>query len=270
MKNEIDTLKPDIMSQRPIVLAVETSSRIGSVALALGGEILAETLFSTPLMHSAEIFPAITALLKRAKLKPGQIEHVYISAGPGSFTGLRIAVTLAKIMHLANAVKVIAVDTLDVIAYNVVDYIGENVDTNRQSGKSKDSVEKIAIILDAKRGQFFTAVYNCCFYEADLQNAVFCKHFKKASPDSLMSASEVIAEFAEMGKPIWLLGDGLVYHKDKFKSQGVCFFEQKYWSPRANKVHRLGWQLAGKGMFTDPVDLKPLYLRRPDVKIRPQ
>ena len=103
----------------PLILAVETSGRLGSVALAQGDKLLSETSFSGPMRHSAEIFPAITDLLSKFDKKPDQIEQVYISAGPGSFTGLRIAVTFAKTLALANGAKIVAVDTLDVIAANV-------------------------------------------------------------------------------------------------------------------------------------------------------
>jgi tRNA threonylcarbamoyladenosine biosynthesis protein TsaB len=114
------------MAQKPLILAVETSSRIGSVAIALGEQILAEAAFSGPMRHSAELFPAIRSLLERFSRKPQEIDHIYISVGPGSFTGLRIAVTMAKAMHLANPpqrTKIIAVDTRDVIAANAIDYI---------------------------------------------------------------------------------------------------------------------------------------------------
>ena len=84
------------------------------------------------------------------KMSPEEIEQIYISVGPGSFTGLRIAVTLAKTMHLASAAKIVAVDTLDVIAANINDYIKE---------QTNGFPEKIATIIDAKRGQFFIAVY---------------------------------------------------------------------------------------------------------------
>jgi tRNA threonylcarbamoyladenosine biosynthesis protein TsaB len=109
------------MSQNPLILAVETSSRVGSVAIATGEKILKELIFSGQMRHSAEIFPAILTLLQFIGRKPHNIDHIYISNGPGSFTGLRIAATFAKTMHLANRTKVIAVDTLDVIASNMVD-----------------------------------------------------------------------------------------------------------------------------------------------------
>ncbi len=258
------------MRQEPFILAVETSSRIGSVAIALGGKILAETVFSCPMMHSAEIFPAIIALLERVRRRPDQIEHIYISGGPGSFTGLRIATTLVKAMHLANSTKVVAVDTLDVIACNTIDYFKGEMSKMSRSEHSEASNVKIATVIDAKRGQFFIAVYNRLLNEDDAQYTVFDKQYEKILPDSLMSASEFLAQFAGMDKPIWLLGDGLVYHKDKYKAEGVFFLDEKYWSPRANKVHMLGWQMAQQSRFADPIKLTPFYLSRPDVKIKPR
>ena len=267
------------MIQKPLILAVETSSRIGSVAIAIGEKILAETVFSGPLRHSAEIFPAIGDLLGRFSYKSSQIEHVYISSGPGSFTGLRIATTFAKTMHLANAVKIISVDTLDVIAANANDYIKEQntaitCHSEREGPlapsevEGQESPEKIATILDAKRGQFFIAVYERKTKEQ--QPVVRYGSWKKVLPDSLMTASQFLARFACREKPIWLLGDGLVYYKDKFQAEGIDFLDEKYWSPRAGKVHMLGWQMALKEEFADPLMLIPSYLRKPDVKIKPR
>ena len=107
------------MIPKPLILAVETSGRAGSAAIAIGEQILAEAAFSGPMRHSAEIFPTVSALLKDLGRKPKEIEHIYISIGPGSFTGLRIAVTIAKTFNLANNAKIVPVDTLDVIAANV-------------------------------------------------------------------------------------------------------------------------------------------------------
>jgi tRNA threonylcarbamoyladenosine biosynthesis protein TsaB len=238
------------MAQKPLILAVETSSRIGSVAIALGNRILAETIFSGPMRHSAELFPAIRSLLDRFSRKPPEIEHIYISVGPGSFTGLRIAVTLAKAMHLANAVKIVAVDTLDVIAANAADYTDEK----------NTELDKIATILDAKRGQFFIAVYQLT---SDGSR-------KKTLPDSLMTAQQFLDKFAAADQHVWLLGDGLVYYKDKFKANGVRFLDEKYWSPRAAKVHLLGYEMSLTGQFADPLKLQPAYLRCPDVKVKPR
>ena len=254
------------MTQKPLILAVETSGRLGSVALATGQKILADADFSAPMRHSAEIFPAIANLLGRFDRKPKEIEHIYISVGPGSFTGLRIAATLAKTMHLANAAKIVAVDTLDVIAANAIDLTIENTlrSSNHETQNTKH--ETIAAILDAKRGQFFIAVYQrTTNHEPQTTNHGI---WKKIIPDSLMTAPQFLDRFACKEEPVWLLGEALVYCKDEFKAEGIRFLDKRYWTPRAEKVHLLGWKKAQQGQFADPFTLTPTYLRRPDVKLK--
>jgi tRNA threonylcarbamoyladenosine biosynthesis protein TsaB len=245
------------MRPKPLILAVETSGRTGSVAIALGEQMLSEAHFPGPMRHSAEIFPAVQELLKRFSRKPREIEHIYISVGPGSFTGLRIAVALAKIMHLANATKTIAVDTLDVIAANVTDYIKDlsSIAPAKEEERVKD-LTKIATILDAKRGQFFIAAYE------NKQG-----RWEKTMPDCLMTAEQFLENFAGSFQTIWLLGEGLVFYKDKFKADGIRFLDEKYWNPRAEKVYKLGWQKALAGQFADPLTLQPTYLRKPDIGV---
>jgi tRNA threonylcarbamoyladenosine biosynthesis protein TsaB len=256
------------MRPKPLILAVETSGRTGSVAIALGEQILSETHFSGPMKHSAEIFPAVHKLLERFGRKPKEIEHIYISVGPGSFTGLRIAVALAKTMYLANAAKIIAVDTLDVIASNATDYIKDSssvahlsaVALAKAEAKEEEKVKdltKIATILDAKRGQFFIATYK------NKQG-----QWKKTTPDCLMTAGQFIENCGGKSRPVWLLGEGLVFYKDKFKADGIRFLNERYWNPRAEKVHLLGWQKALAGQFADPLTLQPTYLRKPDIGVR--
>ena len=253
------------MTKKPYILAVETSSRIGSVVIALGEKILGETVFSAPLRHSAEIFPAVRGLLDRFDLQPGDIEHVYVSGGPGSFTGLRIATTLAKTMQLANAAKIVTVDTLDVVAANVINLTNEEKFSVSNHKLPAMSGERIAAVLDAKRGQFFIAVYDC--ETNDRRQAAGRAIWRKILPDSLMTISQFLTRFAGKAEPIWLLGDGLLYYKDKFQADGVNFLDEKYWSPRAGKVHLLGWQMALKEQFADALTLTPNYLRKPDVTI---
>jgi tRNA threonylcarbamoyladenosine biosynthesis protein TsaB len=251
------------MTYKIPILTVETSSRIGSVAVAIGRTLLTEASFSAPLKHSAEIFPTIQCLLKQCHLEPQQIQHIYISVGPGSFTGLRIAVSIAKTMHLANAVKVVAVDTLDVIAANVIDFT--TTDPTACLSAPATNCEIVAPIVDAKRGQFFTAIYKRTSQDAQATSQGV---WKKTIPDSLMTASQFLDKAAREKKPVWLLGDGLLYHKDKFESGATRFFAEEYWSPNAAKVHLLGWQKAQAGHFADPVTLTPFYLRAPQVTKR--
>jgi tRNA threonylcarbamoyladenosine biosynthesis protein TsaB len=235
-----------LSTQKPLILAAETSGRFGSVSIAKAERILAEIAFTKPLQHSAEILPTIEKLLNLCKLKSKDIDQIYISIGPGSFTGLRIAVTLAKTMHLANKTKIVPVDTLDIIAQNAND----------------TGADRIAPILDAKRGQFFIAAYE------RTKNTNSINPWKKISSDCLMTVSEVITRHGDPAKPIWLLGEGLVYYKNKFKAPGINILDENLWYPKASNVHRLGWHLAQQGRFADPLILIPNYIRKPEVKIK--
>jgi tRNA threonylcarbamoyladenosine biosynthesis protein TsaB len=250
------------MNKEPVILAIETSSRTGSVALGVGERIISEISFSGFLRHSAEIFPSIERLLSNSGIKPNQIEQVYISNGPGSFTGLRIAATFAKMMYLANSLRIAAVDSLDVIAFNAIDAIKqEDKACNLYEKAGIKQIKKIASVLDAKRGRFFIALYDVIREAAEVS-------LVKVEPDSLIGAEEFIAKYARLNVPVWLLGDGLLYHKQDFQAEGINFLEDKYWSPRAGRVYFLGRRMARQNQLANPVKLKPFYLCRPEIRIK--
>lgn len=228
--------------QLPLIAAVETSGRAGSVALAQGGRLINSAYFTGPMRHSAELFTTLAQMLEKAALTPQNIRHIYVSAGPGSFTGIRIAVTIAKTMNFANHVQVVAVNSLDAVAENTNDYMSDK----------RTTINRIATIIDAKRGQFFVATYT---------------HVKggwqKETHDCLMAAPDFVRQFAGR-EPIWLLGEGLVYYAHLFTGENIHVLDKEYWPASAEKVHRLGWRSACQNHFADPLTLAPFYLRGPD------
>ena len=123
-------------------LAIETSSRVGSVALAGDGKSLAEEAVEHGLVHAAKIVPAIDGLCKRLRWGSGDLREIYVSAGPGSFTGLRIGITLAKTLAFATRAKVVAVPSVRVLVEN-----------------SPLEARNVIVVLDAKREQIFTASF---------------------------------------------------------------------------------------------------------------
>jgi len=85
-------------------LALETSGKIGSIALLSdAGDLLAEETFPHGLHHATSIVPMLQTLCVVQKLSPLDLTRIYVSVGPGSFTGLRLAVTLAKTMAMVTA-----------------------------------------------------------------------------------------------------------------------------------------------------------------------
>jgi tRNA threonylcarbamoyladenosine biosynthesis protein TsaB len=230
-------MKNSAITYHNLCLALETTGRLGSVAIGLDGKLSDEKTFSAPLRHNAELFDTIDTLLKQISKTANQINHIYISIGPGSFTGVRISVTVAKMMALANESKVVAVNTSDVIANNVDD----------------ESIKKVATVIDAKRGQFFIAVF-------ERKNNLW----EKIQSDCMMTAEEFKAKFDN--EPIYLLGEGLLYYAKNFETENIKIMGDKYWSPKASNVFKLGTQLAEQGKFADPVSLVPLYIRKPEAE----
>jgi len=285
------------MAIEPLIIAIETSSRVGSAALARGGRPLDETTFSAPLRHSAELLPAVRTLLEKHHLGPGEVDQLHLSVGPGSFTGLRIAVAMAKAAALAGSVRIVTVDTLDVIAANVLEPPDEGrrasdklrradataglweASAGDTAGGMPNRPIRLAPLLDAKRGHFFTALYRRVDPSVNhsmepgatrtqerpkAPDAVFDSMYKKVVPDSLLTAQEIIERFTDPAEPLYVLGDGLLYHRKEFEDDRIIILDESLSSPRASVVHRLAWPKACAGDFADPVTLTPFYLRRPE------
>ncbi len=226
------------MSSQPKIIAVETSSRDGSAAVALGAELVAEEAFSTQAERARELLPTVARLCSRAGWRPGEIEHCYLSIGPGSFTGLRVAVTFARHLALATGARVCAVPTLEAIAANAVEL--------------PSPPGRVAVVLDAKRGEVFAAMF---------QRG---KHgYEPVLGPVLIKPAEL---FRESGLPLSILGEGIDFHKEAIESSGAQVLDRVLWRPRSTMVHRIGWRLAQEGRFTPPRDLVPRYIRRPEAE----
>ncbi len=225
------------ITDKQFSLALETSGRLGSVAVGYDNKLSDEKYFLAPLRHSTELFDSIIALLGKSGKKANQINNIYISIGPGSFTGIRISVTVAKMMALAAQSKIVAVKTSDAMALNTED----------------GGIKKIATIIDAKREQFF-------FFFFERKNS----RWEKILPDCMMTAEQFKKKFDS--EPIWLLGEGLLYYSKKFETANIKILDKKFWSPRASNVFKIGSQSAAEGKFSNPVSLVPFYIRRPEAE----
>jgi tRNA threonylcarbamoyladenosine biosynthesis protein TsaB len=240
----------------PRIIAIETSSRRGSVAAARGPELLTEETFPTDREHARELLPALDRLCRAQGWSPDEIAHCYVSIGPGSFTGLRVAVTFARHLALATGAKICAVPTLDAVAENCA--------------ALPDAPEHLAVVFDAKRGQVFAAVFA---RRGPCGTAVLgCV---VAQPPSAVFAYDRIVEpcliepaalLATAPRPIAVVGEGIDHHRAAIEASGAALLDQTLWRPRAANVHRLGWGLAEQGRFTPARELVPFYLRRPEAE----
>src|SRR5438552_18804288 len=124
-------------------LAIETSGRIGSIALSQGSTILTEEQFEHGLQNAAKILPIIDRMCRAQNWSAKDLQELYVSIGPGSFTGLRIGVTLCKTIAFATGAKIVAVPSVRVLAEN-----------------APPEAQELIIVLDAKREQIFTARFH--------------------------------------------------------------------------------------------------------------
>jgi tRNA threonylcarbamoyladenosine biosynthesis protein TsaB len=220
-------------------VAIETSGRVGSVAVVRDGAILAGEQFPHGLAHAAQIVPIIDRLTRARGWRPRDVEELYVSVGPGSFTGLRIGVTLAKTMALATGVRLVAVPSLRVLVEN-----------------APPDARHVVIVLDAKREQIFTARF-----ERDASSNGWTER-EPAHLDSLA------AMLKRVPRPAHLIGEGLPYH-EKFLPKddpAVIVAPADLWRARAAAVAKIGVEMAARGQFADPFTLTPIYIRRPEAE----
>lgn len=221
----------------PRGLAIETSGRTGSIAISEDGRVLAEERFAHGLKHAAGIVPIIDRLTRSQGWTPGDLEQIYVSAGPGSFTGLRVGITVAKTFAFATGARVVAVPSVEVLARN-----------------APAGWQNLIIVLDAKRDQIFTASFENVGGEPVVR--------EPARLDSLEGM------LGRTPRPVHLLGEGVPYHRKFIPADdpAVHITDESSWLGRAAVVAEIGASMARAGRFADPVTLTPIYIRRPEAE----
>jgi tRNA threonylcarbamoyladenosine biosynthesis protein TsaB len=220
-----------------ISIAIETSCRAGGVALGRGGDLLESAALGPSARHAADLLPTLDALLRRHGLGPAQIDWLFVSVGPGSFTGLRVGVTLARTFAQAMGVKLLAVPTPRAVAWRVREELWRN----------------LGVMLAAKDRTVHATLFQRD--EADQPQAV--GPYRLATPE----------EFLDDGpRPILLTGEALDWLEAFDPPADVRLAPPEKRLPTAEAV----WQL-GRHMLTcehgKPIDLnhlKPVYARRPE------
>ena len=219
-------------------LAIETAGRESSVALvdpaAIDGPVVAEADFAGGLRHAAGLLPLIDRLLRDRGWSPADLAEVYVSAGPGSFTGLRVGITAAKTLAIATGARLVAVPTLSVIV--------ENAPTETAHA---------VVLLDARRGQVFAGRYE----RVD-------GRWVEREPAHLEPLAAVLARAP---RPLVLLGEGIIAHRDTIPAD-VAVTPEPLWRPQAAVVARLGLLLSASQQFVDPDRFVPTYLRKAEAE----
>ncbi len=228
-----------------ISIAIETSSRAGAVALGRGDKILQTRPLGPSGKHASELLPQIDAMLSAAELGPNDIGEIYISVGPGSFTGLRVGITVARtIGQMVPGAKIVAVPTPLAIAEN---FLAESCD-------QAQPWENLGVLLAAKRTGKGVSVHATLITRTSGGVA-------EVAETITASVDEILAKFPQ---PILLTGEGLGY-VDIEQADGVTIAgSDDICYPRAEGVWNVGRRLAAAGKFTPFNELLPVYSRQPE------
>jgi tRNA threonylcarbamoyladenosine biosynthesis protein TsaB len=213
------------------ILALETTEKLGSVAAMLDGNLLAELTLDATQRSAQSLAPAMLALLKQVGWQPGDVQLVATSIGPGSFTGLRVGATTAKVFAYAVGAEIMGVDTLETIA-----------------AAAPDDVSQLAVAIDAQRGQ------------------VAARSFTRR-PDGWFAAlgpqqlTNVDGWLEQLHSGIAVAGPVLVNLAGRLPSR-VRMLDPRHWPPRASMVARLAERDYALGRRDDLWQLAPHYCRR--------
>ena len=144
-----------------MILGIDTSGKTCSVAVSERNNILGEFFINNGLTHSETLMPMIDTLLKTINLDIKEIKNIALSIGPGSFTGLRIGTSVAIAISQALKIKIVEVSTLESLAYNL------------SSRNNNDKNNLVIPIMDARRGQVYTAGFRNGIKIIEEQNILF-------------------------------------------------------------------------------------------------
>lgn len=223
-----------------ILLAYDATTPVAALALRLADGTLLESTLAVGATHSTQLLPAIDALLTQAGIGLDQVGGLVVANGPGSFTGLRIALATAKGLACAKNLPIFAVSTLRGLSYHGLTH---------QLEAPQDKCLTLPM-LDARRQQVYGALYHGA--EEVLPEDTY----------TIAQLLELLPQWLDQGYHIQLVGDGAVAHGKALKEtlgEGIIYVEG---SVPSNEARGLLW--AYDQDLAIPCDYKTLsavYLR---------
>ncbi|PYI52913.1 tRNA (adenosine(37)-N6)-threonylcarbamoyltransferase complex dimerization subunit type 1 TsaB [Paenibacillus flagellatus] len=247
------------------LLAIDTSTAALTVALASGGRIVAERSSRAERNHSIKLLPEIEAMLKEAGVAPSDLDAVAVGTGPGSYTGVRIGVTVAKTFAWSLGIPVVGVSGLEALALG-------DAERNATEGADTSASRWFVPLLDARRGQAFCGVYAS---ERD--------GWRTIEPDGIRLAADWLEELsakAESGRR-----DGRGPDRIAFVGETAGFGDTiRAWLARhpelagaadvregeirAAQIAELAWRRLDRGEHDDPHGIVPNYTQLAEAEVK--
>lgn len=218
------------------VLGIESSATAASLAIVEDNQLVAEYTVVYKKTHSQTLLPMLDEIATMVELDLDSIDVIAVSAGPGSFTGLRIGSATAKGLALAKNKPIVSVPTVDALAYSL--WGNPNL---------------ICPLMDARRKQAYTGLYR---WNGDT--------FETIMPQCAIDLAEIISIINERGESVVFVGDGVVPFAEDLKEGLKVEYRiapAMLKDASAASVASLGMELAKQGKAEEAKNHKPDYLR---------
>ena len=218
------------------ILALDSSGLVASVAIVSDDDLIGEYTVNYKKTHSQTLLPMLDEVAKMVELDLSTIDVIAVSAGPGSFTGLRIGSATAKGLALALNKEIVSVPTVDALAYNMW-----------------GCRDLVCPLMDARRNQAYTGLYR--FSDGKMDTLI---------KQCVVQIDEIIDKINKEDQKVIFLGDGVPVFKEYIRENITVpydFAPAMCNKQRASAVACLGQILFGEGKAVPAYEHKPEYLR---------
>ncbi len=219
------------------LLALDSSGLVASVAVVTEDTMLAEYTVNYKKTHSQTLLPMLDEIIRMVEIELSMVDAIAVAEGPGSFTGLRIGSATAKGLGLALKKPIIAVPTLEALAYNLY---------------GTDKV--VCPMMDARRNQVYTGLYTF-----DGKDFTVCRQ------QAALPVEDILTDINRLGQEVIFLGDATAVYKDIIEEKikvGYDFAPIHLNRQRAGAVGALGILYYKRGELQTAAMHEPVYLRQ--------
>lgn len=230
--------KNRVKATNMLILALDSSAAPASAALLEDGKILSEFYINTKQTHSQTLMPMVESVLKLTNKTLDDVTCMAVSAGPGSFTGVRIGVSCVKGLSMTRNIPCAGVSTLRAMAENARQLTGI-----------------VCAVMDARCGQ----VYNALFRAESGKLTRLCD-------DRALPIAELLEECKTFTEKIYLVGDGAELCYKTFAAIRAELLQPQLRFQRASGVAMAAQEMIENGQTVTPDALMPIYLRLPQAE----
>jgi tRNA threonylcarbamoyladenosine biosynthesis protein TsaB len=215
------------------ILAIDTSNNVLGISILDDEKVLGEYITNVKVNHSIRVMPSIQKLMQDCNVKPGDLTKIVVAKGPGSYTGVRIGVTIAKTLAWTLNIPLTGVSSLAVVAFPLARYYQGFVSP----------------LFDARRGQIYTGLYQ---YSNGTLSAI--------EKDRIILAKDWAAELSKRSEKILFVGNDLPIHRavlEDILGDQADFAEVTEHNPRPGELALLGRDMPGEDVHS----FVPNYIR---------